>query len=254
VSEPPPAPQLTVEVILHGPDGVPVALSAWLTGIQQQLQSLLAADPGLRAELAGLRARDVVPPAVEELQRRIQAVDHRLNDLLDRIDGADTAGRRTAQDMAHYEHANEFRTLVGQKVLMLVRSFRPHSLRPLARRKAELVAAVCRELFDTDPPDPRRLAARLDDMEQLPEGSEQRIAELCAAATALRAKAGTGQRQHWRFDARRGAPPDAATQDLWVGSADDGVIDFVVVPAYVAGGAEPRQHTQQQVFTVEPRR
>ena len=117
------------------------------------------------------------------------------------------------------------------------------------RDRAQFVAAVCRGLFGDAEIDERRL------LRMLPEDASQdaclRMHGICEQARSLRAKVAHGRPQRWEFGDVPGAPVDAERQELWPGSDPGGVVEFVVVPAYMVDTDTLLR--RQRVFTVAVR-
>jgi hypothetical protein len=202
--------------------------------------SRLADDFDRLASQAGLsesEIRSVLEPVFSGLDRRIANVDGRLDDLLaqrdnQQRDDQQSGDKRSEDDMAHYDYATKFQALVEQSVIGLVRDTGQQQ-RPRFHRKAEQVADVCRSLFGEAPPDPKRIQAILEPGAHLRPQIPARIADTCAAAVALRTKITRGRSQRWVFDAQPNVPVDPGRQEVWTGCPPEGLVLFVVVPAYV---------------------
>jgi hypothetical protein len=207
-----------------------------------------AAD--IRSELAALktmndtgeqRLRSILHGS-DDLQGRMNDLDQRLDSVLAQLNNQFGASSQTEQGMRHHEYAAEFTSLVEQKAVAIARDICATVL-----EKAQFVAAVCIDLFGAGEVREQDLMSRLPG--EVPVRTIRRVQEICADARSLRAKASESRAQRWDFRCDRGVPVDDSWQQVWAGSDLDGVVDFVVAPAYVVDANVLL--TKQLVFTTK---
>jgi hypothetical protein len=172
-------------------------------------------------------------------------LDQRLNKVLALFDDK-LGGGQTEEGMLHHSYAKEYLSLVEQQIGSLavdVFSFFPGCS---PRDKAWFISAVCRALFGSPEVRGQEVMAALPGA--VPPSVAQHVGDICAEAQALREKVAQGRSQVWDFDHTPGGEVDPDRQTLWVGSVADGVVDFVVAPAYVVDSDKLLE--KQRVFTV----
>jgi hypothetical protein len=218
-----------------------LSLEEWIAWVSAQIGRLTAEVDRLTSqateihrELSGFvvdfRKVRNLPREGADLRRCIDELDQRLNNVLDLVEQQISGHGPTEQAMLHHDYAAEYLALVEQKILALALDVLDERIAtPL--EKAEFVAFMCLQLFgEPEVREDRMLGHLRPDRAGTLAG---RIQDICAQARELREKAARGRPQRWDFTCVRGAPPDAERQEPWPGSAEEGVVDFVVAPAYV---------------------
>lgn len=204
------------------------AQAAAIDELRRQSSEIYRELTVVKSELHETRAlAEKPPPGSDDLQHRMNHLDQRLNKILALFDDK-LGGGQSEQGMLHHSYVKEYVSLVEQQILSLtVGIFR--SISP--RDKARFVAFVCDALFGSSEVHEQEL------MDALPRGASrsaiQSAREICANARTLRDKVARGRPQRWDFDYTAQAEIDPDWQEPWAGSVDDGVVDFVVAPAYV---------------------
>jgi hypothetical protein len=242
-------------------EGQAISLDEWmsfitdeLTGQKAAIRQLIRQSADLKEELAALRSSITgsrlsaqgLRGASADLRQRMDDLDRRLNKILALVEES-LGGGQTEQAIQHHDFADEYTALVEQKITGLALDILPEGTRSTPREKAVFVAAVCADLFQAPEVLEQQLIGRLPDA--APEETVQRMRDICAEARDLRAKVAHGRPQRWEFGCRIAAPVDDHWQELWTGAAHDGVIDFVVTPAYFVDSNVLLR--KQKVFTVE---
>jgi uncharacterized protein YicC (UPF0701 family) len=192
-------------------------LADWISRAQAQLDAQSTAIDDLRGQLSEARQE------AADLDRRLTKILALLDDKL--------AGGQSEEGMQHHAYAQQYVSLVEQQILALaVAVFRAFPDAPPSE-KAEFVAFTCKQLFGAaEVAESDFIDALLPD---LPEEVFRLARQICVLARDLRGKAAQGRRQRWSFDFAPGAPINPGTQLPWPGSAPNGVVTFVVAPAYV---------------------
>jgi hypothetical protein len=180
----------------------------------------------------------------DELDQRMNELDGRLNKVLALVND-NLGGGQSEQDILHHTHASEYVSLVEQRVLSLMLDvFRDSLATP--QDKAKFVASACAALFGSREVREEDLISSMGP--GLPAPAIERAREICAQVRALRTKIDDGRPQSWRFECTQGIGIDPDWQEPWAGSVADGVVDFVVAPAYVVDS--DTLLAKQWVFTV----
>lgn len=235
-------------------------LEAWILWAEEQITAQAVAIDELRrnsseayrelaavkSELSETRALTQKPlSGVDDLQHRMDHLDQRLNKILALFDEK-MGGGQTEEGMLHYSHAKEYLSLVEQQIGSLAVEIFYAFPRSSPRDKACFIASVCYALFGSAEVDEQEVMAVLPDA--VSPAAAQRAREICAEAQALRDKVAQSRSQSWDFDYTPQSDIDPDRQVLWVGSVEDGAVDFVVAPAYVVDSG--RLIEKQRVFTV----
>jgi hypothetical protein len=253
--------------VLIESEGTAFTLEDWMYWVDQEIKTLVAAhnelidivkqeqqqSAHLRAEMAKAQAElrktralaQQLQPGVADVVKRIDGIDHRLNKVL-ALFTERLGGGQTEEGMAHHSYAGEFVSLIEQGILGLTRDLFQAVPGGSVRHKAEFASYVCQVLFAAPEVEEQRL---VDGLHQ--EGAQAavpRARQLCADARKLRGKAATGRPQRWEFDYTKGEPLDPDRQLAWTGSDEDGVVAFVVAPAYIVDADTVLE--KQRVFTV----
>jgi hypothetical protein len=199
------------------------------------------------AQLAETRVTPQSSGDPDELKHQMDNLDRRLNKILALLDTR-LGGGQSEEGMAHHAYVEEYVTLVEQQVHALaVGIFRACSgVTP--RDKAQFVAYVCDALFATAEVREQEFIEALP--AELPDSVIRQARDTCAQARALRVKAAESRHQRWSFDFTPAAAIDDEWQQPWVGSVDDGIVAFVVAPAYLVDS--DTLLSKQWVFTVPP--
>lgn len=251
---------LRLQLRVANNDGPAIPLEEWMSfitaeltrqqAVMQQLSIQLAElsheVPVLRSALTESRlSAQTLRSASVELRQRMDDLDRRLNKVLALIE-ENFGGGQTEQAMQHHDYVDEYVALVEQKVVGLALEILPDGTQATAREKAEFVAEVCAGLFGA----PQVIDEQLIGLLPVAAAEEaiQRMREICACARALRAKVTQGRPQRWEFGYEP-APVDSQWQEPWTGAARDGVVEFVVTPAYFVD-TNTLLH-KQKVFTSE---
>jgi hypothetical protein len=177
----------------------------------------------------GRRSAQAFRDTAAELRQRMDDLDRRLNKILAIVEEK-IGGGQTEQGMQHHDYVGEYVTLVEQKITGLALEVLPDGAGATPREKAVFVAKVCAALFQG----PVILEQQLIDSlsPAVSEEAVQRVREICADAADLRTKVTRGRPQHWDFVCSPGVPVDAKRQEPWTGADREGLIEFVVAPAY----------------------
>jgi hypothetical protein len=197
--------------------------------------------------------------SLADLRAQIAALGQRLNQTLEAVDtltaavagqGAGGSVRQSEDGIAHHTHAQNYRAIRDQQIRMLLQHVRTLDGKALGNReKAEFMADVCAELFG-----PKQAAAD-DVIDRLAEryyvtGIQHSLADLCAEVRTLREKTSHGRPQRWEFGCAPGAAVEAGWQEEWPNAVQDGVVEFVVAPAYIVDDGTVL--VNQMVHTVRP--
>jgi hypothetical protein len=221
------------------------ALSELGQRTERESAQLRAELIAMRAELRETRALAQQPQPGADLVGRIDDIDHRLNKVL-ALFTERLGGGQTEEGMLHHAHAGEFVSLIEQGILPLTRDYFQVVPGGSARGKAEFASYVCHALFAGPEVQEEQLVDGLT--RDSAAAAASRARQLCADARTLRDKAATGRPQRWEFGCTEGAPLDPDWQLAWTGSDEDGVVAFVVAPAYVVDAETVLE--KQRVFTV----
>lgn len=216
----------------------------------QRLAAVSQEVSALRSELQQVRAQakaSAEGPA--GLRDQMADIDRRLNKILALVNDK-LGGGQTEEGMLHHTYAKEYVSFVEQKLgLLTAHFFRVFPGSP--QDKAQFVATLCEYLFAHPEVHEDELVDGLQgdvDDPQVQQALIQQARDLCAQARALRGKAAVGRRQHWEFGCTPGNALNADWQEPWRGSDHEGVVAFVVAPAYIVDDRTPL--TKQWVFVV----
>jgi len=220
--------------------------SAEIDHLKRQSAEVNAQLAIVRSELQATVALAKGPAETAELKHRMRELDQRLNKILALVNDR-LGGGQNEQGMLHHSHAQEYVSLVEQHVMSLMRQvLQGEDATPM--EKAGFVALVCAALFDSPQVRQEDLIRNLGP--NAPASTVDHARDICTRARALRGKVADGRRQRWRFDFTYGVGLDAAWQEPWAGSFPDGLVDFVVCPAYVVDS--DTLLVKQRVFTIMP--
>jgi hypothetical protein len=252
-----------VRVIIES-TGTLTTLEDWMYWVEQEIRTHTAAlnelgqrterqSAQLRAELTAAQAElqetralaQQPQPGAAALVHRIEDIDHRLNKVL-ALFTERLGGGQTEEGMLHHAHASEFVSLIEQGILALTRDYFQAVSGGSARNKAEFASHVCQALFADPEVQEHRLVDGL--CQDGAAAAAPRARQLCADARTLRGNAAKGRPQRWEFRCTEGAPLNPDKQLAWTGSDEDGVVAFVVAPAYVVDADTVLE--KQRVFTV----
>jgi hypothetical protein len=251
--------RLRVGLYIEGADGTN-PLEAWILWAEEQFNAQAAAISELMRnsteaynELAAVRAglnetqALIQKPlsSMDDIQRRMDYLDQRLNKILALFDDK-LGGGQTEEGMLHHSHAKEYLSLVEQQIGSLAVDVFYFFPRSSPRDKAWFIASVCHALFGSPEVRGQEVMAALPGA--VPSSVTRHVGDICAEAQALREKVALSRSQVWDFDHTPGSDVDPDRQTLWVGSVADGVVDFVVAPAYVVDSNKLLE--KQWVFTV----
>ena len=249
---------LRIQLVVDSPGNAPFTFERWMADITLAIQELNGAVAELRrqagevrSEIAALRAMNddtkqqmlSLLRGSDDLQVRMNGLDERLDSVLAMVNSRFDVDSQTEQGMLHHEYAKQYLSLVEQKAVAIARDIYTTPF-----DKAGFIAALCRDLFETTEVREQDLMHRLP--YGVPSQTVHRAREICADARSLRDKIAGSRDQRWDFSFARGAEVDATWQEIWPGSELDGVIDFVVAPAYVVDHGA--RLTKQRVFTAQP--
>jgi hypothetical protein len=216
----------------RGPDGR-------FSRLEAMLDSVVGDTTELRAYIGSVQAE------VEELRQTVAGLEARLDLVV-----ASWTAFRTDLDT---EEAESHRTLADRYV-----NFVEQSLYGVARkavkekhgdippdRTARMVAGLCSELFGRADVSERRvrriLGVRAD--HELAQTVQRLVTQARGiVAESVRMKT----RGFWEFDHIPGAPLDESRQQAWARCDESDPVEFVVAPAYVAGGTT---YSRQRVRT-----
>jgi len=246
-------------LLVDGGNGTVVLLEEWMSRVATDFRGLAADVDELRRQSAEIRQElstiitafnderhwvRSLPRESADFRQRLEELDQRLNNVLDLFEKHFGGSGQTEQAMLHHEYAAEYLALVEQKILALALDVLADGP-ALPRDKAALVAAVCLDLFGYPEIQEQRLMDRLQHNRSV--NVTRRIEEICSDARLLRQKASLGRQQRWDFGYTRGLPVDEERQEMWPGSVDGGLVDFVVAPAYLVDSDTLLK--KQRVFT-----
>lgn len=239
--------------------GPAVPLDEWMSRIAAELaqqkaaiSQLIRQTESIGGELSALRSTlaenrltaQSLRGTSADMRQRMDDLDRRLNKVLALIQDH-VGGGQSELAMQHHDYVDEYVALVEQKITGLALDILPDGVRAAPRDKAAFVAAACADLLGTPEVLERQLIGRLPPGTQ--EETIRRTRDICAGARALRAKVAQGRPQRWEFGCDIASPIDTRWQEPWTGAALDGVIEFVVAPAYVVD--ENTLLCKQKVFT-----
>jgi hypothetical protein len=206
--------------------------------ISQELSALNSSLAESRLMAQGMRGD------AADLRQRLDDLDRRLNNILALFETR-LGGGQTEQGMQHHDYAQQYIALVEQKIMSLALDTVPGGAHATPREKAEFVALMCADLFGAAEIAEQQLIGRLP--ESAAASVLHRIRDICAEARTLRAKIAQGRPQRWEFNCELGVPVNAEWQEPWTGAAYDGMVEFVVAPAYVVDSGTLLM--KQRVFT-----
>lgn len=234
-----------LRVLIDSGMGSVVSLEDWMSWVAAELgnqstliDQLRRQSAEISRELSALKSEFYeeqlsarsLPRDSADLRQRVDDLDRRLNDVLALFE-KHFGGGQTEQGMLHHDYAAEYMELVEQRILALTLEILSDGPHASPRDKAEFVAAVCFDLFGTSEVREQHLLERLP--ERVSPSVIRRAQKICADARSLREKVADGRPQHWEFGYKAGVRIDEERQEPWPGSYDGGVVEFVVVPAYV---------------------
>ncbi len=181
---------------------------------------------------------------VAELERTRGQHGRKIDHLL-----AESSLRRsdvtTERDNRHYEVAMHYQDFRDQKIrVAAAQVLASGDGRPLDhRRLANVTAQLCRALFGTNEPDSGEVLRALGRSNP----ADQVVTTLLATATELRRESAQADgAPFWDFEATPGGLVGADFQETWLDAPPDGLLQFVVTPAY---RARDRLYCKQQVWT-----
>ncbi|MDV7218703.1 hypothetical protein [Streptomyces prunicolor] len=193
---------------------------------------------------------------LSQLRNELRAQDARLNNLL-QLHNQLREELSGAAEGRHHTLAADFKDLMQQEVLrtcITVEACCPstHEI-DTQRRRVTLVRRLCRLLFGALPAMNSEVRAlfRSTVASAGPE-AEKHVASLaeplCAKVNALRAAiAETGTAFRWDFEVPPGSVYSPEKYQLWQTASAQGLVKYVVIPAYVVPGRPP--YVQATVFT-----
>lgn len=217
--------------------------------LRRQLETIHAEVGHLRRELAyrsgdGQRLAEVagrqsdLHERVAELDTRLSGFDERLSNVLAQVDAATGVRGQSAADMAHHDRVKDYRAFLEQDLGNLLVEVGRSGAGLGPRERAVLAARVCQWLFQDPEIDDARVAEEVRSSIRAPLTDQlaQRAAQVCDRARDLRRSIPPGRAHRWEFAYVPDTRPIEGRQEPCVGSAENGVVRFVVSPAYVVDG------------------
>ncbi|MFC9337948.1 hypothetical protein ACFT0G_36265 [Streptomyces sp. NPDC057020] len=203
---------------------------------------MLGDTADLRAYISSTHAE------IEELRQTVAGLEARL-DLVVASWTAHRTDLDTEEAESHRALADRYAHFVEQSLYGVARKavkVKHGDLPP--DRTARVMAALCGELFGRADVSERRvrriLGIRADD--ELAQSAQRVVTQARGiVAEAIRMKT----RGFWEFDHITGVPVDESRQQVWARCDASDPVEFVVAPAYVAGGTT---YSRQRVRTSAP--